>query len=516
MSAVTAPAAPVTRALLVRRFLADYARNPVNLLMLVLVPAVFTGVAAGSIADAAKLLGGPGGTRVQETTAAWSAAFVAALAAYFQMRAARDADRRLVLAGLPPWRLAAARAATGLALAVLASAAAVVTLAARAGLAGPGRALAGTLLAALIYLAIGAVTGALVTSPVNGTVLIFFIWAVDVFFGPSFGSADRPLTWGFPTHFLTVWMTGLPARHAGPGGGLAWALAWAAGAVAVAGAVLTAAIRTAATRRRARPGSVLSQFTAGLRAGLRDAGRNRVLWALLAVVPVTFVALAPPVTPRVYKPVTLLQHGRPVTRLFWFPGFHPAIMAPIAIGFLAVLAGLFIITDARTADRRLTLAGFRPGTLLAARLTQTALAAALATAASLAVTAAVFRPRQWAVYAAASILIALTYALTGVIAGPLCGRVAGVFIAFLIPALDLGIAQDPMLYATPPAWAHYLPGYGPMQVLLNGALTSSFDQAGALLTALAWLAGLLAAATVIFRRAMHAACGPAQASSGRR
>jgi hypothetical protein len=140
MSAPEAPAPRMTSALLARRFLADYVRNPVNLLMLVLVPAVFTGVAAGSIADAARLLGGPGGARMQETTAAWSAAFVAALAAYFQMRAARDADRRLVLAGLPPWRLAAARAATGLALAVLASAAAVVTLAPRAGLAGPGRA----------------------------------------------------------------------------------------------------------------------------------------------------------------------------------------------------------------------------------------------------------------------------------------------------------------------------------------------------------------------------------------
>jgi hypothetical protein len=36
--------------LLVRRFLADYARNPVNLLMLVLVPAAFVAGAAGSLA----------------------------------------------------------------------------------------------------------------------------------------------------------------------------------------------------------------------------------------------------------------------------------------------------------------------------------------------------------------------------------------------------------------------------------------------------------------------------------
>jgi hypothetical protein len=42
-------------ALLVRRFLADYARNPVHLLMLVLVPAAFVAGAAGSLAPLARL-----------------------------------------------------------------------------------------------------------------------------------------------------------------------------------------------------------------------------------------------------------------------------------------------------------------------------------------------------------------------------------------------------------------------------------------------------------------------------
>jgi len=38
-----------------------------------------------------------------------------------------------------------------------------------------------------------------------------------------------------------------------------------------------------------------------------------------------------------------------------------------------------------------------------------------------------------------------------VLLGPLAGRVSGVFIAFLVPFLDLGIAQSPMLRAEPPA-----------------------------------------------------------------
>ena len=62
---------PADTALLVRRFLADHRRNPVNLLVVVLVPVVFVVVAAGPMADAAKLLGGMG-VSVQTATAGWA------------------------------------------------------------------------------------------------------------------------------------------------------------------------------------------------------------------------------------------------------------------------------------------------------------------------------------------------------------------------------------------------------------------------------------------------------------
>jgi ABC-2 family transporter len=245
MTRITAGAGR-TGPLLVRRFLADYARNPVNLLMLVVVPVAFVAGAAGSLAQLARLLSGtmPHGAAVQTVTAGWAAAFIAAIAAYFQIRTARAADRRLVQAGLPAGHLAAARAVTGLALAVVASAAALITLAARTGIEHPGRVIAGTLMFAVIYLAVGALIGALVASPVNGTVLIFFVWITDVMFGPVFGSATRPAGRVFPTHFLTMWMTDLPSHHAGRVGDLGWALAWTLGAAALGWAVLTAASRT--------------------------------------------------------------------------------------------------------------------------------------------------------------------------------------------------------------------------------------------------------------------------------
>jgi hypothetical protein len=76
------------------QFVADYRRNPVDLLLLVLVPITFVVVAAPSMADAAELLGGPGGPMVETNTAGWAAGFLAGIAMYFHV-AAREVDRRL-------------------------------------------------------------------------------------------------------------------------------------------------------------------------------------------------------------------------------------------------------------------------------------------------------------------------------------------------------------------------------------------------------------------------------------
>lgn len=500
-----------TTGLLIRRFLTAAARTPVNLLTLVLVPAVFVVVASAPLADAAELLGGPGGPAVQTATAGWAAGFISAIGMYFQTREARAADRRLVQAGLVPSRLVAARMATGLTLALIAAAAALLALAARTGLSDePGRAVAGTLMYAVIYLAIGALIGVLVEGPVNGTVLVLFVWILDVFFGPVLGAADRPVTRLLPTHFVTLWMVDLPSGHGGRIGDLGWALLWAAAAMTVAWAVVAATSRTARTRRQG------GQLGAGVRMSLREAARNRVLWALLVAVPIVFVLLAVATTPDEPTTMSVRENGRTVLREFWLPDIHGGTMAPIAIGSLACLAGLFTVLDGRTGDRRLTLAGFRLLPLLAARLTVIGLGALLATAASLAVTATVFEARQWGWYITANTLIAFTYALIGVLLGPLFGRVGGVLIAFLLPFIDLGIEQSPMLHPTPPTWAHALPGYGASRTLTDAALTPGFDELAALLIALGWLAGLVPAVILLFRSTMRSPRVPRPAAGSAR
>ena len=103
-----------TNALLVRCFLADYSRNGPNLVLLAVIPVVFVVVAAPPMADAARLLGGTGGGPAVETvTAGWAAAFLTAVAMYFQISSARTTDRRLALAGLARVRLATARLTAG-------------------------------------------------------------------------------------------------------------------------------------------------------------------------------------------------------------------------------------------------------------------------------------------------------------------------------------------------------------------------------------------------------------------
>jgi hypothetical protein len=220
-----------------------------------------------------------------------------------------------------------------------------------------------------------------------------------------------------------------------------------------------------------------------------------VLWALLIVVPVVFIWMAKAITPRKTMTLSLVDDDRKADITFWLPDMHAGIMTPIAVASLSTLAGLFVVLDARSGDKRLALAGFRTNTLLCARLAVIGVAVLLVTGVSLGVTALMFDARQPLVYVGGNVLIAATYALLGVCLGPIFGRISGVLIAFLVPFLDIGIVQSPMLRAEPPTWARLMPGYGGDRILLDGGLTANFDETGSLILAFAWLVvlGLVAA-----------------------
>jgi hypothetical protein len=485
-------------AVLTRRFLVEYIRNPVNLLVLVLIPVVFVLVAAEPMADAAKLLGGTG-TAVETATTGWAAAFLAALAMYFQTRQARSADRRLVLAGLPTPALVFSRMMTGLLIAVLVSAAAIGTLFLRTRVDDPLRVMAGTLMFALIYVGIGAAVGALVKDQVNGTVVILLIWILDVFFGPALTSPDRvELTRWMPTHYVTLWMVDLPSGHGGNLGDLGTALVWVGVALIGSGLLLARATRAVHPPHPSRRPGWAGQIAESFGKGLQQYRRNPALWVLLVAVPFIFIWLSKLITEEQYSVMRVLDDGREVDVRLWLPDTHAGTMAPIAVASLATVAGLFIALGNRDGDRRLVQSGMHRSALLLGRFGEVGVAVLVTSAASLAVTAMVFPAKQWAGFIGGTLQLGAVYALLGMCLGFLLGRVTGVLIAFVVPFLDLGITQSPMLRLEPPGPAVLLPGYGPYRVLIDTGLTDEFDEIGGVLIGALWMVALTALVTVMF------------------
>lgn len=492
--------------LLVHRFLADYARNSANLLLLAVVPVAFVLAAAPSMADAAKVLGGThNAPAVEAVTAGWSAAFLAALAMYFQVSASRAADRRLAIAGTPRLTLATARVVTGAALGLLAAAVAVLTLALRHPDTNMARVLVGTAMFALVYVGLGAVVAVIAPEPVNGTVIVLFVWILDVFFGPALTGSTSLVLRFLPTHYVSLWTVDLPRGHGGPGE-LSMALVWVTAALVAA--VLVAAGRSprghhrSLLRRRARDARtprLAGQLSTALRMGARDWARTPVLWVLLVLVPTVFVLLSDAITPHGETRAVLFEAGKKVTHVVDPADIHGGTMAPIAVASLAALVGIFVVLDARAADRRLRLAGQRGAVVVTTRLTLVFTAAAVASAASLALAWTVFSPAQGDVYVLGVLVLAVTYALVGVLLGPLFGRVSGTFMAFLLPFLDLGIAQSPMLRGEPAPWAHWLPGWGGSRMMLTGALGDGWGEPAAAIAAAAWLLVLAVSAVVVLR-----------------
>jgi len=234
-------------------------------------------------------------------------------------------------------------------------------------------------------------------------------------------------------------------------------------------------------------------------AAVREYRRDRVLWVLLVVVPVTFVALAAAQTPTKAMPVALINGARHFTAMLSLRYIHAGEMASIASALLAGIAGLFVVTSSAGGDRRLALAGFRPRQILAGRLGVIAVASVLTSAVSLAISAAFLAPRLWVEYAGADVLIALTYAMIGVLLGPLVGRLGGLYLLLLLSIVDVGYGQTVMFGPTPPRWGAFLPARGAGRLLVDGAFTTGFEQYGPLLLGLGWLAVLTVAAAAVFK-----------------
>ena len=179
-------------------------RRPLLVVLLVVLPFFFITRAIAQTEELPRAIGLPGGGSVVTTMrdihgadmAAITIAFLAGLVGMFTMQSARQADRRLVIAGFRPAEALAPRvlvvaAATAL---VVAVSLAVTALSFTPELWAPF--IAGNALVGLIYAQLGAVAGAAV-GKVGATYLVLFGAMLDlgIVQNPMFGSGEPP-GWG--------------------------------------------------------------------------------------------------------------------------------------------------------------------------------------------------------------------------------------------------------------------------------------------------------------------------------
>ncbi len=225
-------------------FVREHLRTPLTLLLLIAIPALFVLASAAVLGDFARALGGTvAGQAATALGAGWAAAFLAGVLGFFQVASSREADRRLSLAGLGPTRVAAARISAALVLGLVVSAAAFLSLLLRTGVEHPAHAAVAIFAFAAIYIGIGAIVGSLVSDPLEGSILVAFVFMFDVFSGPAMTSGGG-LTAVMPTRKAADLLIAAGAGQSSPLGDWFWVALIAAISMSVAFTSFWAASRS--------------------------------------------------------------------------------------------------------------------------------------------------------------------------------------------------------------------------------------------------------------------------------
>jgi hypothetical protein len=232
----------------------------------------------------------------------------------------------------------------------------------------------------------------------------------------------------------------------------------------------------------------------------RDQLRRPLVLVLLVIVPAYVITRSIAETLPTARRIAL-PGGEVVTTTM--RDLHGAGMGGLVIAFVVALVGVFVMQSALEGDRRLVLAGFRPGETVVARLAVLLCATALVVAVSVLVTALEFTAASWPATIAALTLIGLIYGAIGALAGAVLNKLAATYLILFLAMTDLGVVQSPMFHTEPGPLAVLLPGYGPSRAMYDGAFSSGFDAGAELLLGLAWLGVLGAAVYVVLRRAVR-------------
>ncbi len=245
---------------------------------------------------------------------------------------------------------------------------------------------------------------------------------------------------------------------------------------------------------------MLGRTLAATTMAFRDQRRRPLLLILLVIVPAYVITRSIAITEATPRRIGL-PGGLEITTTM--QDLHGATMAGVTIAFVASLVGVFVMHSALAGDRRLVVAGYRPGETIASRVIVLGAATALVVAVSVAVTAVNFTPASWLPLAAALALTGAIYAALGALAGAVLDKLAATYLMLFLAMTDVGIVQTPMFGdGTPDGWAVLLPGYGPTRMMVDGAFSSGFHVAGELALSLGWLIGVGACVVLVLRRAV--------------
>jgi hypothetical protein len=229
---------------------------------------------------------------------------------------------------------------------------------------------------------------------------------------------------------------------------------------------------------------------------LRDQRRRPLVVVLLVLLPSYVITRSVAETLSTPRRIGLPDGTSAVTTM---KQLHGAGMGGIAVAFAAALLGVFVMESALRGDRRLVVAGYRPGEVVAARVVVLAAATGLVVAVSAVVTALNFTPVSWGALIVALVLIGLIYAALGALAGALLDKLAATYLILFVVITDLGVVQNPMFRQAPGAGAWLLPGYGPARVMYDAAFAPAFHAYGELALSVGWLAACAIGVYVLLR-----------------
>lgn len=215
--------------------------------------------------------------------------------------------------------------------------------------------------------------------------------------------------------------------------------------------------------------SPTSRTAVAVEMGLREYARTPVLLALLVFLPAYFVGIFVYVIPSSQVPVHVPGDGLLLVETVELFGI---LLVPLVAGLIGGLAGLFSMLTGSETDARLVAAGFDPWQFLLARYALVLVAGLVATGVALAVLSVETLPDRLDWYLAAAALLALTYGLLGALASLVVSRLAGVYAILVVPMIDVGFFQNPMI--DDPHWiAAYLPGHYATALAVDAGLSET-------------------------------------------